>query len=113
MWGGYNPDLPTDYLEQGFKFSFSYYADTFIYGGTLGVLLVLLRHHLPANGARCLRKDSRHTIAPNDISSSILNPERLIFSAVSLTTILFHLVKRPSLVRSVIFGKFVLIFLEA
>jgi hypothetical protein len=35
IWGGYNPELPTDYLEQGFKFSFSYYADTFIYGGTL------------------------------------------------------------------------------
>jgi len=33
-WWGYNPDLPTDYIEQGFKFSFSYYADTFIYGGT-------------------------------------------------------------------------------
>src|SRR5271168_839930 len=63
-------------------------------------------HNLPANGARCLRKDSRH-IVPNHISLSILNQERLIFSAVSLTMILFHLVKRPSLVCLVIFGNFI------
>ncbi|KAF8883072.1 hypothetical protein CPB84DRAFT_1713436 [Gymnopilus junonius] len=33
VWGGYNPDLPTDYVENRLKFSFSYYADTFIYDG--------------------------------------------------------------------------------
>ncbi|KAF8804270.1 hypothetical protein BYT27DRAFT_7069042, partial [Phlegmacium glaucopus] len=33
-WGGYNPQLPTDYLEQRSKLSPTYYADTFIYGGT-------------------------------------------------------------------------------
>ncbi|KDR67041.1 hypothetical protein GALMADRAFT_232259 [Galerina marginata CBS 339.88] len=34
VWGGYNPDLPTDYVENGMTFSFSYYADTFIYDGS-------------------------------------------------------------------------------
>ncbi|KAF8965646.1 hypothetical protein BDZ97DRAFT_1811635 [Flammula alnicola] len=33
LWGGYNPDLPTDYVEQDINFGFSYYADTFIYDG--------------------------------------------------------------------------------
>jgi len=32
-WGGYNSNLPMDYLEQGLQFSFSYFADTFIYDG--------------------------------------------------------------------------------
>ncbi|TFK44026.1 hypothetical protein BDQ12DRAFT_701677 [Crucibulum laeve] len=30
IWGGYNPDLPTDHLAQNQRFAFSYYADTFI-----------------------------------------------------------------------------------
>lgn len=34
IWGGYNPDLPTDSLPLNQKFAFSYYADTFIYNAS-------------------------------------------------------------------------------
>ncbi|CAL1705913.1 unnamed protein product [Somion occarium] len=31
VFGGYSPSLPADYVEEGKKFSFTYFADTFIY----------------------------------------------------------------------------------
>ncbi|KAF9524626.1 hypothetical protein CPB83DRAFT_861014 [Crepidotus variabilis] len=34
LWGGYNPNMPTAFPDHGVSFSFSYFADTFVYDGT-------------------------------------------------------------------------------
>jgi hypothetical protein len=33
VWGGYHPDQPTEVMDTAISFSFSYFADTFIYDG--------------------------------------------------------------------------------
>lgn len=33
VWGGYHPDQPTEVVDTAISFSFSYFADTFIYDG--------------------------------------------------------------------------------
>lgn len=31
VFGGYNPSLPTSYVDEGMEFAFSYFADTFLF----------------------------------------------------------------------------------
>ncbi|KAF8962983.1 hypothetical protein BDZ97DRAFT_1064881 [Flammula alnicola] len=33
VWGGYNPELPTDFASNNTSFSFTYFAETFMYDG--------------------------------------------------------------------------------
>lgn len=109
VWGGYHPDLPTDVGDAGMSFSFSYFADTFIYDGpptTTATSTNTNTNNTPPHvdpGNKSSPKASQHT-APNPSSSSTQRPEEPTFSAGSRTTTISRRARPSFLVRLGTFG---------